>query len=224
VPPDASATREKLLDAATRAFAEDGIANASLLQITKQAGQRNRGSLHYHFGSREGVLVAVLDRHVGFLARREGELLEVARGRAGITPLVEAIVRPAVELAESGWRGRCCLLIVAELAEEDPRDLAPEVQAALDRTGGQAVYDTIAERLRPMPDAVRVERFALATEFVLRAVADRARLLERGRKGRPRLDREAFVGNLVAMVAAALDAPLDGPLDGTFGRSAGSLT
>ena len=208
MPPDAAATREKLLDAATRAFAEHGVANASLLEITKQAGQRNRGSLHYHFGSRDGILAAVLDRHVGFLAEREGELLREALDRPGLAPVVEAIVRPATELAESGWRGRCCLLIVADLAEEDPRDLDAEVRAALDRTGGPAVYDELANRLPAMPDDILNERFALITEFIVRAVADRARLLGRRRKSRPQLDREVFVANLVAMVAAALGAPL----------------
>jgi len=208
VPPDASATRDKLLDAATKAFAEHGVTNASLLDITRQAGQRNRGALHYHFGSRDGVLAAVLERHVGFLAEREGELLEKALATSDLAPVVEAVVRPAVELAESGWRGRCCLLIIAELAEEDPRDLAPEVVAALDRTGGPAVYATMTERLPAMPEAVLLERQALITEFILRSVADRARLLGRRRKGRPQLEHEAFVGNLVAMVAAALAAPL----------------
>jgi AcrR family transcriptional regulator len=204
VPSDGSATREKLLDAATRAFATEGVANASLLEITKRAGQRNRGSLHYYFGSRDGVVVAILDRHVGFLAEREAELLEKARLREGIAPVIEAVVRPATELAESGWRGRCCLLIIAQLAEEDPRDLSPEIEAALGRTGGQAVYDTFEERMPDMPEAVKVERFALVTEFIVRAVADRARLLGRRRKGRPQLAREDFIANLVAMVAAAL--------------------
>ncbi|MCU1486602.1 MAG: transcriptional regulator, tetR family [Actinomycetia bacterium] len=208
MPPDASATREKLLDAATKAFAEHGVLNASLLDITRQAGQRNRGALHYHFGSRDGVLVAVLERHVGFLAQREGELLAKALETSELPPVVEAIVRPAVELAESGWRGRCCLLIIAELAEEDPRDLAPDVTAALDRTGGLAVYATLAERMPPMPAAVLHERQALITEFILRSVADRARLLGRRRKGRPQLELEDFVANLVAMVAAAVAAPL----------------
>jgi AcrR family transcriptional regulator len=210
VSPEGSATREKLLDAATRAFAERGIDKASLLDITKQAGQRNRGSLHYYFGSRDGVVVAILDRHVGFLAEREAELLEKARPQAGLAPVIEAIVRPATELAESGWRGRCCLLIIAELAEQDPRALSPAIQAALERTGGQAVYDTFAERMPPMPERQRIERFALVTEFVVRAVADRARLLGR-RKGRPQLDREEFVANLVAMVAAALVVDVDNP-------------
>lgn len=211
VPREGSATREKLLDAATRAFAERGIAKASLLDITKQAGQRNRGSLHYYFGSRDGVVVAILDRHVGFLAQREAELLEKARAQAGLAPVIEAIVRPATELAESGWRGRCCLLIIADLAEEDPGAVSPAIQAALDRTGGQAVYDTFAERMPPMPEWLRIERFALVTEFVVRAVADRARLLGRRRKGRPQLDREEFVANLVAMVAAALVVDVDNP-------------
>ncbi len=211
MPPSGSATREKLLDAATRAFAEHGVANASLLEITKQAGQRNRGSLHYHFGSREGVVVAILDRHVGFLAERESELLEVARAQKGLAPVIEAVVRPATELAESGWRGRCCLLIIAELAEEDSRDLPPAIQATLERTGGYAVYDAIAERMPAMPESLRVERFALVTEFILNAVADRARLLGRRRKGRPQLDREAFIRNLVTMVAGALVVDVENP-------------
>lgn len=208
MPPDASATRDKLLDAATRAFAEHGVENASLLDITRQAGQRNRGALHYHFGSREGVLVAVLDRHVDFLARREGELLEQALAKRGrsLAPVVEAVVRPAVELAESGWRGRCCLQIIAQLAEEDPRDLSPDVSAALERTGGTAVYAAIADRMPSLPEEVKLERLALLTGFVLRAVADRARALDRRGRGRPQLDTEAFTRNLVAMVAASVAA------------------
>lgn len=212
MPASGAATRDKLLDAATRAFAERGVANASLLDITMQAGQRNRGSLYYYFGSREGVVVAVLERHVGFLADREGELLEAARRRAGLAPIVEAVVRPATELAESGWRGRCCLQIIAELAEEDPRDLHPDIKSALDRTGGPAVYDVLAERMPPMSEAMRTERFALFTSFIVRSVADRARLLGRRRKGRPQLDRELFIANLVAMAAAGLAVDLENPL------------
>jgi AcrR family transcriptional regulator len=209
VPPDASATREKLLDAATRAFAEHGVVNASLLDITRQAGQRNRGALHYHFGSRDGVLCAVLDRHVDFLFRREGELLEQARATPDddVAAVVEAIVRPAAELAESGWRGRCCLLIIADLAEEDAADLSAEVLDALDRTGGNQVYGVLEERLAGVPEGFLRERLALITVFILRAVADRARLVERRRKSRPQLDHEAFVQNLIVMAAAALAAP-----------------
>jgi AcrR family transcriptional regulator len=212
MPLDASRTREKLIDEAARAFASHGVYGASLIDITRRAGQRNRGALHYHFGSRSGVLCAVLERHVDVLARREGELLEVALEKpdSDVESVVEAIVRPATELAESGWRGRCFLVILAELVEEDPDGLDAEVADALTRTGGYAVYDLLAERMADVSVEVRAERFALATGFILRAVADRARVLgRRGRRGRPQLEHDEFVANLVAMVAAGMSAPHD---------------
>jgi len=211
MPADGSATREKLVDEAARAFASDGVFTASLIEITRRAGQRNRGALHYHFGSRNGVICAVLERHVDFLAEREGELLEIALASPDddVTSVVEAIVRPATELAESGWRGRCFLVILAELIEEDPASLDPKVSEMLARTGGYAVYELLATRMADVSDEVRAERFALATAFILRAVADRARVLgRRGRRGRPQLEHDTFVANLVAMVAAGLSAPL----------------
>jgi AcrR family transcriptional regulator len=211
MPADGSRTREKLIDEAARAFAADGVFTASLIEITRRAGQRNRGALHYHFGSRNGVICAVLERHVDFLAQREGELLEIALASPDddMTTVVEAIVRPATELAESGWRGRCFLVILAELIEEDPASLDASVSDVLTRTGGYAVYDLLAARMAEVSDEVRAERFALATAFILRAVADRARVIgRRGRRGRPQLEHEVFLANLVAMVAAGLSAPL----------------
>lgn len=165
--------------------------------------------MHYHFGSRDGVLCAVIDRHAAFLARREGELLEIA-SRApddDVAVVIEAIVRPAAELAESGWRGRCCLLIIAELAGEDPAHYSEALGDVLARTGGNEVYALLSARMADVSNDVRIERFSLITAFILRAVADRARLLgRRGRKGRPQLQYEAFVRNLVAMAAAAMSA------------------
>lgn len=210
MPPDAAATRRKLLDAAARAFAEDGVFNASLIDITRKADQRNRGALHYHFGSRDGVLCAVLERHVAFLASREGELLDIASQSPAddVAAVIEAIVRPAAELAESGWRGRCCLLVIAELAGENPANYSDELQTVLARTGGNEVYALLATRMADVGDDVRIERFALITTFILRAVADRARLLgRRSRTGRPQLEYETFVHNLIGMAAAAMAAP-----------------
>jgi AcrR family transcriptional regulator len=210
MPLSGDATRSKLIDEAARAFAADGVFSASLIDITRKAGQRNRGALHYHFGSRAGVLCAVLERHVDFLARREGELLQIALTRPDddVKSVVEAIVRPATELAESGWRGRCFLMILAELVEEDPASLERQVNDVLARTGGYAVYALLEKRMAQVSPDVRVERISLATGFILRAVADRARALgRRSRRGRAQLEQEAFVDNLVTMIAAAMSAP-----------------
>lgn len=210
MPPSSEETRRKLVDAAARGFAEQGVFTASLLDITRRAGQKNRGALHYHFGSRDGVLCAVLERHVDFLHQREGELLDEARTRPDddVRSVVEAIVRPAVELAETGWRGRCFLVILAQLVEEDQSALAPEVQEVLSRTGGYEVYALLVQRMTPVSEDVATERISLVTSFILRAVADRARARERTtRGGRRQLDLDGFTDNLVALVTAMVTAP-----------------
>lgn len=213
MPRDATETRRKLLDAAARTFAEQGVRTASMVEITRRAGQRNSGALHYHFGSREGVLCAVLAEHTEFLATREGELLAAAQAGPDddVAAVVEAVVRPAAELAESGWRGRSFLLILADLVEEDPATFGPELREVLARTGGHAVYAELTRRLPKLPEPVIVERLSLMTMVILRAVADRARVHEMQsadeRRGRAQLPYEGFVENLVAMLAAAVTTP-----------------
>ncbi|WP_323791575.1 TetR family transcriptional regulator, partial [Nocardioides sp.] len=117
----AEETRQRLIEAATRGFAEHGVHTASLLEITRQAGQRNRGAVHYHFGSRTGMLVAVLEQPLDALAAREQELIAAARECPDddLVSVVRALVLPAIELAELGGLGRSYLMILGELVEED---------------------------------------------------------------------------------------------------------
>lgn len=203
----ADETRRRLVVAATLGFAEHGVHAASLLEITRQAGQRNRGAVHYHFGSRTGMLAAVLEQHVELLSTRERELLTVARAKpdTDLASVVEALVRPAVELAELGGQGRAYLMIVAELIEDDAAAMDPEVLGALERMGGYEAYALLEQRVPPMPDDLRAERLALVTAFILRTIADRGRAGERP-SARPQLDLEPFATNLVAMVVGMLSA------------------
>lgn len=210
MPSPADETRQRLIAAATQGFAEHGVHTASLLEITRQAGQRNRGAVHYHFGSRMGMVVAVLEQRLDDLAARERELLDAARSCPDddLRSAVVALVLPAVELAEHGSQGRYYLMILAELVEEDPQAIDSEVVSTLERLGGYEVYALLEQRLPPMDDAVRTERLALVTAFILRAIADRSRSGERTTPGRPQLATEPFAANLVDMVVGMLSAPV----------------
>lgn len=214
---NAEETRQRLIEAATRGFAEQGVHTASLLEITRQAGQRNRGAVHYHFGSREGMLVAVLEQEVDFLAARERELLAHARRQPAddLASAVLAFVRPAVELGDRGWQGRCYLVILAELVGDDPASLHPDIVAALERAGGYAAYTLLEQRMPAMPTWLRAERMSLATTFILRAVADRARAAQRDRPSRQQLPTEPFVTNLTTMVLGMITAPVPVSTSGT---------
>ncbi|MGU1199780.1 TetR/AcrR family transcriptional regulator [Pseudomonas aeruginosa] len=52
-------TRAKLIDAARRAFADNGYAGASMDELTASAGL-TRGALYHHFGDKKGLLAAVV--------------------------------------------------------------------------------------------------------------------------------------------------------------------
>ena len=55
-----SETVERILDAAEQLFAEKGFAETSLRLITSKAGV-NLAAVNYHFGSRDGLYLAVLE-------------------------------------------------------------------------------------------------------------------------------------------------------------------
>ena len=70
MPRDATETRNRLRREAERLFARRGVYEATLREITEAAGQRNVSALNYHFGSREGIVQAILEYH----GERRGDL------------------------------------------------------------------------------------------------------------------------------------------------------
>jgi AcrR family transcriptional regulator len=204
--PAGSITRQKLVDAATREFADRGVENASLLEIARQAGQRNRGAVHYHFGSREGLLVAVLAQYAERLTQRHAELLAALAPDSDLPAVLEVLVVPTVELSDDDWRSRCWLAVVSDLVRGDVDRLDPQVRAVLRETGGEPVYDLVAARMPAMAADLQTERLMLLTTFLLHAVADRGRSLENGGH-REQLPTATFRTNLVAMCAGMVSAP-----------------
>ncbi len=208
----AGTTRDKLLDTATRLLAERGVFDASLAEIVREAGQRNVSAVHYHFGSRDQLLLAVLEPQVEVLRRRRVELLSLAGAApAGdLRPLAEVIVRPLVELAQQGWRERAWMKIGMELADHFDR-VPAEIRSLLDSAGGTEAMGLLEARCPPLPAGVWELRQSLCIGMVSRAARDRAVLLDEVASGAtaaaPSLDEEAFVANLVAMFLGALTVP-----------------
>ena len=92
------------MNAAESEFAEWGIEEASLRAIMRVAGA-DPGSIHYHYGTREALARAVLDRILGPLNARRLELLAEAEAAAEVDcpiqveVLLDALIRPDVEAA-----------------------------------------------------------------------------------------------------------------------------
>jgi TetR/AcrR family transcriptional repressor of nem operon len=71
--PRALATREKILGAAARLFALKGYHDTKLEEV-RQAAEVTTGAFFHHFGSKEDLGFAVLDRH---MERRRQELAQI---------------------------------------------------------------------------------------------------------------------------------------------------
>jgi AcrR family transcriptional regulator len=105
-----ASTRDRLIDRAELVFARDGFERASLREIMRLA-DANPSAVHYHFGGKQGLLAAVLDRAVGPIGPRRMAGLERLRDTTPVGPLpvrglVEAFLRPDFEaIAELQARG-----------------------------------------------------------------------------------------------------------------------
>jgi AcrR family transcriptional regulator len=201
---DATDTRETLLRTAQEMFARDGIYQVPLKRIVESAGQRNASALHYHFGGRDGLLVAITERHDGAIEdERAGFLARLAaEGRlADLRALVEALVVPfAHKLGDR--EGREYLRIVEQLV--GLFDLW-NVEVMGGPTGAQEVLFRIQAQLEHLPEPLRHERVTIVLALVSETLAMRARALEEN--GPPSLDHDTFVANLVDMAVGALSAP-----------------
>ena len=74
-------TRARILDAAAPVFAEHGFAGASTRTLAAAAGV-NIATLAYHFGDKEGLYAAVVDRIYEQLLAVDLELTRLPPGRA----------------------------------------------------------------------------------------------------------------------------------------------
>jgi len=102
-------TKDIILDTAERRFAEEGFAATSLRAIIKEAGV-NTAAVHYHFGSKEDLIQAVIARRVQPLNRRRLEMLDSLEAACAPEPaplegIVDAFLRPVMEIHHASPEG-----------------------------------------------------------------------------------------------------------------------
>ena len=119
----ASETKDRILDVAERLFADRGYPATSLRDITAEAGV-NLASVNYHFGAKESLLAALLERRFAPVNRRRLELLdeievEVGAGRPAVEEVLRAFLAPPFEMQQKwGASGRTFLRLVGRLHAE----------------------------------------------------------------------------------------------------------
>lgn len=114
---DGLETKQRLVDAAERLFAEQGVEKVKLVDVSREAGQKNRNAAQYHFGDRAGLVNAVLDKHSSIIAGQRRTMLEQLELQPSPTmrELVEALVLPVANHAQTDPNGLTYLMLNRQL-------------------------------------------------------------------------------------------------------------
>jgi len=206
MPRDASDTKARLLRAGEQLFALHGVDGARAADINKAAGQSNESALHYHFGSRQGLLLAIVRKHIAFTEPSRVAMLAELRttgDEGNVHALVAALVMPDAERLHTD-DGRDYLRIIAQLAGRVGVQQGPAI-LPVDETSLTDIIDLVLTAVRATkPEAVARERVAASIGFLTFSLADRARRLTDGEP--PLLDHGPYVDDLIAMLTGALTA------------------
>lgn len=98
-----TSTKERLREAAEVLFAARGYRGISVREITDRA-DANLAAVNYHFGSKAGLMIDVLEQHLGSLNEERLRRLDALERRArqigdaaSLEEVLEAFLAPAVE-------------------------------------------------------------------------------------------------------------------------------
>ncbi|NIP15782.1 MAG: TetR family transcriptional regulator [Pseudomonadales bacterium] len=189
--PAESNPQEEIIAATERLLAEEGPQKATVRAITQAAGV-NVGAVNYHFGSRDGLMIAICARHMGDSNQQMIDRLQrlaVTGGRESVKRIFEPIVQTAfsVWLRDDVLRGlRNFMFVDRQLVHK------------LDVSEMSQVYECMQDALREAcpslsaPEVRRRFRFAMGTIMQEVRSHDDRRTIDAG---------EAVVEDLLEFVA-----------------------
>jgi AcrR family transcriptional regulator len=200
--------KQALLDAAATLMDERGVDNVSTHDIAAASGHRNRSAVQYHFGTRDGVIRAVIDRTMDPINAERNALLDhLETTGAALTPRVvtEVAVGPLARQLRTP-EGRRYLRLCAQLINH-PRFMTDAGEAIAVNTSIVRCARHLIPAVAHLPRPIAAERGSQIAGFIVRACADQARLMDTGTPARPLLTVEDFTVNLIDTVLAILQAP-----------------
>jgi len=190
-----------LIYAAERLFAEQGIAGVSLRQINQAANQKNISAAHYHFGSRDGLVYAVLEHRWLDLDFRRRQLLDAEGGDRNLRFYVEVMIVTLADELKPRPEGNHYLRFIQQYERYgDSYALARSLSPA-----GVEIYDRIEANLADLPAAIRTIRMRYLINVVHGVLAMAEHQLNTGELNSDGVP--LIASNLVDMVTAALSAP-----------------
>lgn len=201
------ATRQLLLDAAERMFAERGVEGVSMRQIGAAVGQGNFAVIQYYFDSKEGLVRAIIERRATELMSMRQAMLDDTK-KAGKTTDTRSLLS-------------ILHLPIAKIKDENDRSIYANfmLQALKLLWGNARILHHSWEQEGPVKETIRLlaalnphlnsdqlaMRILRINRLFVNAVVDWDRVREMGGSYD---DEDFFLNDLLNMMTAAFEAPL----------------
>jgi AcrR family transcriptional regulator len=175
----ANTTRELILTAAERLFAEHGVLAVSNRQVSEAAGQGNNTAVGYHFGTKADLVRAIARKHSAPIEEIRQRMLAEIGDSSDVRDWIGCLIRPVAQhLADVGsptWFARFGAQVMT-----DPSLRPIMVDESLSSPSLVRIVEGLNRCLPDLPDEVRAERADMARQLLVHMIAERERALADG--------------------------------------------
>ena len=175
-------TRRRLILAGMRLMAERGFDGVSMRSVNVAAGAKNSSAAHYHFGSKQGLVEAIVDTLSEDVSKVRRPLLDALRQRdTTIAPtareIIEAGYLPFFGLLHHRDYGMPAIKFLSRLIV----DTAPEMRVIVNRfTGPLAtdMFDLLSDALPDIPQSLLKSRLLFSLSQLITGPSDSASMAQ----------------------------------------------
>jgi AcrR family transcriptional regulator len=205
IDPRGESTRARILDSAEYLFSEHGMNGASLRTIVAHAGV-NTAAVHYHFGSKQGLLEAVFARRILPMAEERLKLLDDCRAGEGRPPLLHQIIAAFLEPGMRGRHGGATFARLRARMAADASEETRELMAHYFDSSSAKFLDALTDALPDLPARDLHWRFHYLLATMVYTMANPGRIQALTDNSCDPSDTDASLAYLVPYLAQCFEA------------------
>jgi len=199
-------TRERILTAAERLFAERGLYAVSNREVSEAAGQGNNAAVGYHFGTKTDLVIAIARKHMAQIEQARAQMVAEIGDSDDIADWVACLVRPSIEhleaLGSPTWYARFWAQVMT-----DPALQVMMSEESLASPSLRRAVEGLNRCLPQLPADVHMERAAMARQLIVHMWAERERALAEN-LSTPRSSWHDAATGLIDVIVALWQAPV----------------
>ncbi|MDP9084447.1 MAG: TetR/AcrR family transcriptional regulator [Pseudomonadota bacterium] len=203
-------TRDAIKLTARRLFATRGIDGVSVREIVVAAGQRNGGSLHYHFGTKEALVRELIVDGAKLIDERRKSLLDAVESRsrpATLREIVEILVWPATNLGDASGGEETYIRFITML-QMSHRHMFLDALENHWNSGYLRCLSHIRQLLPKVPAVILNQRLIFMGIYLPAVIAARESALDAQHGTHPFWSAAYTMENLVDSIERLLDGPI----------------